>query len=142
MKKTLLAIMLFAVGISTAQAEWKIAGNKIRTEWAEKVDPANVLPEYPRPQLVRSAWQNLNGLWNYAITEINAAEPSVFDGEILVPFALESALSGVQKPLTEKQLLWYEQVHRSCKMDGTASNASLWCSRLERRCLCKRHLGR
>ena len=109
MKKTLLAIMLFAVGISTAQAEWKIAGDKIRTKWAEEVTPSNVLPEYPRPQLVRSDWQNLNGLWNYAITDINAAEPSSFDGEILVPFAIESALSGVQKPLTEKQLLWYER---------------------------------
>ena len=53
MKKTLLAIALLAIGISTAQAEWKIAGDKIRTEWAEKVNPSNVLPEYPRPQLVR-----------------------------------------------------------------------------------------
>ena len=109
MKKTLLTIALLAIGISNAQAEWKIAGDKIRTKWAEEVTPSNVLPEYPRPQLVRDAWQNLNGLWNYAITEINAAEPSSFDGEILVPFAIESALSGVQKPLTEKQLLWYER---------------------------------
>ena len=109
MKKTLLTIALLAIGISNAQAEWKIAGDKIRTKWAEEVTPSNVLPEYPRPQLVRGEWQNLNGLWNYAITEINAAEPSSFDGEILVPFAIESALSGVQKPLTEKQLLWYER---------------------------------
>ncbi len=109
MKKIFLAVVLLALGISTASAEWKIAGDKIRTEWAEKVDPSNVLPEYPRPQLVRGEWKNLNGLWNYAISEINAAEPSAFEGEILVPFALESALSGVQKPLTEKQLLWYER---------------------------------
>ena len=109
MKKTLLAIVLLAVGISTASAEWKIAGDKIRTEWAEKVNPSNVLPEYPRPQLVRGEWQNLNGLWNYAVTEVNAAEPTKFDGEILVPFAIESALSGVGKWITEKQLLWYER---------------------------------
>ena len=109
MKKTLLAIVLLAVGISTASAEWKIAGDKIRTEWAEEVNPSNVLPEYPRPQLVRGEWKNLNGLWNYAITEINAAKPATYNGEILVPFAIESALSGVQKPLTEKQLLWYER---------------------------------
>ena len=109
MKKTLLVFALLALGISTASAEWKIAGNKIRTEWAEKVDPSNVLPEYPRPQLVRNEWQNLNGLWNYAITEVNAAEPTKFDGEILVPFAIESALSGVGKWITEKQLLWYER---------------------------------
>ena len=109
MKKALLAIALFAVGISTASAEWKIAGDKIRTEWAEKVDPSNVLPEYPRPQLVRGEWQNLNGLWNYAVTEVNAAKPSTYEGEILVPFAIESALSGVGKWITEKQLLWYER---------------------------------
>ncbi len=109
MKKTLLAVALLVVGIATTSAEWKIAGDKIRTKWAEEVTPSNVLPEYPRPQLVRSEWQNLNGLWNYAITEINAAQPTEFSGEILVPFALESALSGVQKPLKENQLLWYER---------------------------------
>lgn len=109
MKKIFLAVALLAVGISTASAEWKIAGDKIRTKWAEEVNPSNVLPEYPRPQLVRGEWQNLNGLWNYAITEINAAQPTTFNGEILVPFALESALSGVQKPLKENQLLWYER---------------------------------
>ena len=108
MKKIIIALALIAVA-TTASAEWKIAGDKIRTKWAEEVNPSNVLPEYPRPQLVRGEWQNLNGLWNYAVTAINAAEPTQFDGEILVPFALESALSGVQKPLNEKQLLWYER---------------------------------
>ena len=109
MKKIFLVVALLAVGISTASAEWKIAGDKIRTEWAEKVNPSNVLPEYPRPQLIRGEWQNLNGLWNYAITDVNAAEPSAYQGEILVPFAIESALSGVGKWVTEKQLLWYER---------------------------------
>ena len=108
MKKFLLSIMFLAVGISTASAEWKIAGDKIRSKWAEEVNPSNVLAEYPRPQLVRGEWQNLNGLWNYAITNLNST-PSAFEGEILVPFAIESALSGVQKKLTEKQLLWYER---------------------------------
>ena len=109
MKKTILALALIALAVSTASAEWKIAGDKIRTKWAEEVNPSNVLPEYPRPQLVRGEWQNLNGLWNYAVTEVNAAEPTKFDGEILVPFAIESALSGVGKWITEKQLLWYER---------------------------------
>ena len=104
-----MVFVLLAVGISTASAEWKIAGDKIRTKWAEEVNPSNVHQEYPRPQLVREEWQNLNGLWNYAITDLDAAQPTKFDGEILVPFALESALSGVQKSLTEKQLLWYER---------------------------------
>ena len=109
MKKIFLALVLLVVSISTVSAEWRIAGDKIRTKWAEEVNPSNVLPEYPRPQLVRGEWQNLNGLWSYAITDINAAKPSQFDGEILVPFAIESALSGVQKKLNEKQLLWYER---------------------------------
>ena len=109
MKKTLLALALIALGITTASAEWRIAGDKIRTKWAEEVTPSNVLPEYPRPQLVRGEWQNLNGLWNYAVTEIKADKPATFDGEILVPFAIESALSGVGKWITEKQLLWYER---------------------------------
>ena len=90
---------------TTASAQWKPAGDNLKTEWGENLDPNNVLPEYPRPIMEREKWQNLNGLWNYAITDINAAEPSSFDGEILVTFAIESALSGVQKPLTEKQLL-------------------------------------
>ena len=109
MKKTLLAFVMIAIGISTASAEWKIAGDKIRTKWAEEVTPSNVLPEYPRPQLIRSEWQNLNGLWSYAITDIKASKPDSYNGEILVPFAIESALSGVGKWITEKQLLWYER---------------------------------
>ena len=109
MKKTLLAFALMCIGITTASAEWKIAGNKIRTEWADQVSPTNVLPEYPRPQLVRGEWINLNGLWNYAVTDIKAPQPTSFDGEILVPFAIESALSGVGKWINEKQLLWYER---------------------------------
>ena len=88
MKKTLLVLALMTLAISTASAEWKIAGDKIRTKWAEEVNPSNVLPEYPRPQLVRGEWQNLNGLWNYAITAVNAAEPTAYEGEILVPFAI------------------------------------------------------
>ena len=79
------------------------------TEWAEKIDPANVLPEYPRPQQVRDDWQNLNGLWEYAITANDAARPSDFDGQILVPFAVESALSGVGRSLTAEDALWYSR---------------------------------
>ena len=84
-------------------------GDKIKTPWAEKVDPANVLPEYPRPQMVRSQWVNLNGLWDYAIKPVGAMEPKTMDGKILVPFAVESSLSGVQKGLTEKDELWYRR---------------------------------
>ncbi len=76
--------------------------------WAEDVDPQNVLPEYPRPQMVRDQWMNLNGLWNYGITSSDAITFSP-EGQILVPFAIESALSGVGRTVGEDNLLWYER---------------------------------
>ena len=94
---------------ATDTTQWKPVGDKIMTEWAEKVDPSNVLPEYPRPQQVREDWQNLNGLWNYAITAKDAARPADFDGQILVPFAVESALSGVGRTVTAEDALWYSR---------------------------------
>ncbi|MBQ9962920.1 MAG: beta-galactosidase [Alistipes sp.] len=109
MKKNLLTLLLAVAVVATASAEWKIAGDKIRTTWAENLDPNNVLAEYPRPQLERNEWMNLNGLWNYAVTDLTAAKPTTFDGQILVPFAIESALSGVQKRVTKDDILWYER---------------------------------
>ncbi|MBR6283177.1 MAG: beta-galactosidase [Muribaculaceae bacterium] len=82
-------------------------GGHIATEWAAKVSPARVWNEYPRPLLVRDQWVNLNGMWDYAITASNAARPTRWDGRILVPFALESSLSGVGKSLSPEQALWY-----------------------------------
>jgi beta-galactosidase/beta-glucuronidase len=94
---------------ASAQSAWKPAGGKIMTPWAEKVNPASVLPEYPRPQLVRTNnWKNLNGLWDYAITDKDASAPATYDGKILVPFAVESALSGVGKTIDKNNLLWYK----------------------------------
>ena len=90
-------------------AQWAPAGDRIKTEWAEKVDPSNVLPEYPRPIMQRTEWQNLNGLWNYAIRPTGEREPQTFDGEILVPFAVESSLSGEQKRVGDKNELWYNR---------------------------------
>ena len=89
-------------------AKWKPVGDKIMTRWGENIDINNVLPEYPRPQMVRPDWQNLNGLWNYAITPIGKNYESP-DGKILVPFAIESALSGVGKALKANHWLWYER---------------------------------
>lgn len=91
-------------------AQWKPVGDKIKTPWAEKIDPTNVLPEYPRPIMERQDWTNLNGLWEYAITPVGEAEPSEYDGKILVPFAVESSLSGVQKDLGTKNELWYKRI--------------------------------
>ena len=104
----MLAVCAFAL-IGSASAQWKPVGDKIKTEWAEKLDPRNVLPEYPRPGMERADWQNLNGEWEYAIAPKGAAEPERFDGKILVPFAVESSLSGVGKEVGEKNELWYKR---------------------------------
>ena len=108
MKK--IALVLFCLGISQAFAQWKPAGDKIKTSWAEKIDVKNVLPEYPRPMMERTEWQNLNGLWDYAIRKEGMAEPAQFDGSILVPFAVESGLSGVQKTVGKDNELWYKRL--------------------------------
>ncbi len=110
MRKYLIVCIVLTLlsGITTAQnSGWKIAGDKIKTTWADKVDPLNPLPEYPRPQMVRSEWKNLNGLWDYAITPESENIPKVFQGKILVPFAVESALSGVNKSVGTGNVLWY-----------------------------------
>ncbi|MDD4602482.1 MAG: glycoside hydrolase family 2 TIM barrel-domain containing protein [Bacteroidales bacterium] len=88
---------------------WHPAGDKIKTQWAEKVDPSCPLPEYPRPILERKDWQNLNGLWDYSILPKGSAIPGQFDGKILVPFAVESSLSGVQKKVGPENELWYHR---------------------------------
>ena len=88
---------------------WKPAGDRISTRWAAEVGPASALPEYPRPQLVRPDWANLNGLWDYAITARDAGRPAAWDGKILVPFAIESSLSGVGKPVGRNNALWYRR---------------------------------
>ena len=90
------------------QTEWHVIKDKIVTPWAEKVNPKAPLPEYPRPQLVRNNnWKNLNGLWQYAIVPKTVAAPTKYDGQILVPFAVESALSGVGKTVGKDSTLWY-----------------------------------
>ena len=87
--------------------KWCPAGNKIKTKWGKNLDPNKAWQEYPRPQLERKQWLNLNGIWSYSITDVNSQKPDNFDGEILVPFSIESSLSGVMKSLNEKQILWY-----------------------------------
>ncbi len=109
--KNHLLFLLFLVLVNplSAQQVWKPVQGKPFTNWTEKVDPANVLPEYPRPQLVRANnWQNLNGIWQYQITGNEQLQiPTQSAGDILVPYPIESALSGVGKRLSKDQLLWY-----------------------------------
>jgi len=94
------SILLFCLGAglagSGAAADWKpVPGAFPLTKWAAEVSPANALPEYPRPQLVRPDWLNLNGLWQYSVVDRAAPQPASYQGEILVPFPIEAPLSGV-----------------------------------------------
>ena len=82
------------------------------TRWAKSISQDNVHPKYPRPQMVRKDWLNLNGLWEYAIVARDEQQPQNFDGQILVPFPVESALSGVMKPVGEKKRLWYRRTFK------------------------------
>ncbi|NLN31353.1 MAG: beta-galactosidase [Bacteroidales bacterium] len=110
MKKLLSAAIFLILLSGSAQSQataWKPAGDKITTPWASEINPLSPLPEYPRPQMVRDSWKNLNGLWDYAVTPAGSAGPSVYDGRILVPFAVESALSGVCKSVGPDNILWY-----------------------------------
>ncbi|UCF32637.1 MAG: chitobiase/beta-hexosaminidase C-terminal domain-containing protein [Phycisphaerales bacterium] len=90
--------------------EWKPAEGRLMTQWARDVTPANVLPSYPRPQMVRDRWLNLNGLWEFAITEKDVQRPKVFPERILVPFPVESALSGMMKRIDENHRIWYRRM--------------------------------
>ena len=73
----------------------------LTTRWAASVSPTNALPEYPRPQMSRRDWLNLNGQWDYAIRPRLEEKPAAFDGKILVPYPIESQLSGVRKRVGE-----------------------------------------
>lgn len=95
--------------LSDLQAQWQMQPVPIQSRWAKEVSPSNAWKEYPRPQMVRTSWQNLNGLWEYTITSKDAARPSSADGKILVPYPIESALSGVKKALRPDQNLWYRR---------------------------------
>lgn len=101
--------LILALGLCGASAQWKPAGDKIKTKWASEVNPDNVLPEYPRPIMSRTDWKNLNGLWDFAIVKRNAGEPQAYSEQILVPFAVESSLSGVQKMVGAENVVWYNR---------------------------------
>ena len=107
MKKLWMALALWGALAAQLHAQWKPVEGRISTQWSEQVNPDNVLPEYPRPIMERTEWKNLNGLWDYAIIEKGKHTPSVSDGKILVPFAVESSLSGVAKTVgAEKELVY------------------------------------
>ncbi len=87
---------------------WQQAQGPLKTRWSKEVSPQKALPEYPRPQLQRGEWLNLNGLWDLAIVGKDA-KPEAFPLQILVPYPVESALSGIMKPVSENERLWYHR---------------------------------
>ncbi len=103
---SILTLSTSFVGTANAQVD----GGKLPTKWDKDVSPVSPLGEYPRPQMVRSAWQSLNGPWTFSLADPDVVTPpDAFDGKILVPFPYESALSGVGKPSPAKQRLWYRR---------------------------------
>ncbi|NQT01752.1 MAG: glycoside hydrolase family 2, partial [Planctomycetes bacterium] len=97
---------------SSVRADWQVSQGQLMTRWAKQVSPKKAHPEYPRPQMVRKNWLNLNGLWEYAIVPKGRQQPNQFDGQILVPFPVESALSGVMSPVGEENRLWYRRTFK------------------------------
>ncbi|UCH63515.1 MAG: beta-galactosidase [Fidelibacterota bacterium] len=105
-------IALVACTTKETRTDWRPVEGRIMSRWAQEVSPDNALPEYPRPQLVRKEWLNLNGLWEYAIQPEDAPQPETFQGHILVPFPIESALSGVGKAVGPDNRLWYQRTFK------------------------------
>ncbi|HEY7315722.1 MAG TPA: glycoside hydrolase family 2 TIM barrel-domain containing protein [Gemmataceae bacterium] len=112
--RTFCAVALLGWSAAAMAADWKPAKGPLMTRWAKDVSPDKVHPEYPRPQMVRKDWQNLNGLWEFAVAKKEEEAPvgKKLDGQILVPFPVESALSGVMKtaePNSDGLRVWYRR---------------------------------
>jgi len=121
--RNLIALTAFVVGLvwttnGQAATKWQPVPGKMMTRWGRDVKPANAWREYPRPQFERAKWQNLNGLWDYAVTAKDAPQPSEWPGKILVPYAIESTLSGVGTLLSPEQALWYRQSFKHSTKSG------------------------
>lgn len=115
-----------AVQVALDQLNLRVKGvNKLKTVWGEQVAPDNAWRLYPRPQMERGSWQCLNGLWDYAIEKCAFAArgfPEKWAGKILVPFAIESPLSGVERLTEFEELIWYR---RKFTLDRTAGERTL-----------------
>ena len=106
-------LLIFGLIFSVCSQEWKPAKVAVMTTWGEKIDPAHVLEEYPRPQMQRNDWINLNGIWEFTRGTYGDTynEKRVFDKSILVPFPVESALSGVMEvdAKNDDKNYWYRR---------------------------------
>ena len=103
-----LLFLLLAPDLGLAQTDsWQPADNPMMTRWADDVDPENPLPKYPRPKMKREQWQNLNGRWDFQIS--GKRGKGKYDDQILVPYPVESALSGVKETVGAKNRVWYRR---------------------------------
>jgi hypothetical protein len=103
MRRTLPFVLLFPLALPLP------AQSPLPTRWTAGVTAANAWREYPRMQQRRERWLDLNGTWQYAVAPREAAQPTTWDGDILVPFPIESTLSGVRRRVTPEQRLWYRR---------------------------------
>src|SRR3972149_11910659 len=110
--RALMAMVLGAALASPARTQWKPADNPLMTRWAKDVAPERVHAEYPRPQMVRRDWANLNGLWDYQIASKDEPRPRHWAGKILVPFPVVSALSGVKQAVGPEKQIWCRRTFR------------------------------
>ena len=102
------ALFTGACGGPPEAQDWTQAPG-LKTRWAAEVDPAQPLPEYPRPQLARPSWMNLNGLWDFDVLPRGAGSPEGYAEQILVPFPVESSLSGVARTVGPEDRIWYRR---------------------------------
>ncbi len=117
--RSLSCLLVTSTLVFAAKSDWHIAKGPLMTEWSEDVSSTHPWPEYPRPQMERKDWMNLNGLWDYAILEKKNGVQGPFDGKILVPYPIESALSGVMKRVGENQVIVY---HRTFRLPSSWKN--------------------
>lgn len=105
----IISTLALLISCDRQSSSWKITENPLLTEWAVQINPEKPWDVYPRPAMKRKEWMNLNGLWDYAITPKIAGTPDVWEGKILVPYPVESALSGVKRVVTENDVIWYRK---------------------------------
>ncbi len=103
------ALSIFWLNDTKAQQQYHMQPVPIQSRWAKEVSPTNALKEYPRPAMVRSGWTNLNGLWDYTVTPKDQETKVLAEGKILVPYPIESALSGVKRALLPLEQLTYKR---------------------------------
>ncbi|WP_296611674.1 glycoside hydrolase family 2 protein [Sphingomonas sp.] len=106
---TILAMSAAGAAAQTVPASDGVYTSDLMTKWGKEVTPDNAWRSYPRPQLKRERWLNLNGLWDYAIAKAAAPQPTRMDGQILVPYPVESKLSRVARKVTPDDRIWYRR---------------------------------